>query len=49
MKYSVTPVCLSGHGPTAANPLLQVCRCGPGRQDILIDCCGQCHVVSICR
>jgi len=22
-------VCLSQHGPTAANPLLQVCCCGP--------------------
>jgi len=33
------PVCLSQHGPTAANPLLQVSCCGPGRQDILINCC----------
>jgi len=27
-------VCLSQHGPTSANPLLQVCCCGPGGQDI---------------
>ena len=27
------------HGPTAANPLLQVCCCGPGGQEIWIDCC----------
>jgi len=25
--------------PTAANPLLQVCCCGPGGQEISIDCC----------
>jgi len=31
--------CLSQHGPTAANPLLQVCCCGPGSQEISIDCC----------
>ena len=27
------------HGPTAANPLLQVCCCELGGQEILIDCC----------
>ena len=27
-------VCLSQHGPTAANPLLQVCSCGSGWQKI---------------
>jgi len=32
-------VCLSQYGPTAASPLLQVCCCGPGGQEILIDCC----------
>ena len=31
--------CLSEHVPTAANPLVQVCCCGPGRQEISIDCC----------
>ena len=32
-------VYLSQHGPTAADPLLQVCcSCGPGRQEISIDC-----------
>ena len=31
-------VCLSQHGPTAANPLLQVCCCGLGGQEISIDC-----------
>jgi len=29
-------ICLSQHGPIAANPLLQVCCCGPGRQDRLL-------------
>jgi len=32
-------VCLSQHGPTAANPLLQVCCCEPGRQEMSIDRC----------
>ena len=33
-------VCLSQHGPTAANPPLQVCCCGPGGgQEESIDCC----------
>ena len=45
--------CLSQHGPTAVNPLLQVCCCGPGRQEILITAgvgkCRQCHIVSIHR
>ena len=27
--------------PTARNPLLQVCCCGPGGQEILIDCCSR--------
>jgi len=31
-------VCLSQHEPTAANPLLEVCCCGPGGQEILIYC-----------
>jgi len=26
-------------GPTAANPVLQVCCCVPGGQEISIDCC----------
>jgi len=30
-------ICLSG--PTVENPLLQVCCCGPGGHEILIDCC----------
>ena len=30
---------LSQHEPTAANPLLQVCCCGPGRQEISIHRC----------
>jgi len=30
---------LSQDGPTAASPLVQVCCCGPGWQDISIDCC----------
>ena len=33
------PICLSQHDPTAANPLLQVCCCGPSRQQISIDFC----------
>ena len=34
--------CLSQHGPTAANPLLQVCCCGPGRQEIAArPCCAR--------
>ena len=38
-RYSDRPsVSLSNHGPTAANPLLQVCSCGlAGRRSI--DCC----------
>ena len=32
-------VCLSQHGPTAANPLLHVCCCGPSGQEISVDCC----------
>jgi len=31
-------------------PLLQVCCCGPGGQEIVMDCCssgGQCRVVSV--
>jgi len=46
-------ICLSQHGLTAANPLLQVCCCWPGKHEISIDCggsgneCGQCHVVSV--
>ena len=31
-------VCLSCCGPAAANPLLRVCCCGPGGQEISIDC-----------
>jgi len=45
-------VCLSQHGRTAANPLLEVCCCGPGGQEISISaaaaCSGRCHVVNIC-
>ena len=42
-------VCLSQHGPTTANPLLQVCCCGPGHQKISTDCrfAGHCHIVAI--
>jgi len=41
-------VCLSQHGPTAANPLLQVCCCGPGRQETSIDrCSSRCTVDAI--
>ena len=36
---SVLSVCLSQHESTAANPLLQVCCCGPSEQEISIDCC----------
>jgi len=48
------------HGPTAANPLQQVCCCGHGGQEISIDSarrrlaaatageCRQCNVVSLC-
>jgi len=32
-------VCLSQYGPTAANPMVHVCCCGPGRHEISIDCC----------
>ena len=32
-RYGVRPF---QHGPKAANPLLQVCCCGPGRQEISI-------------
>jgi len=40
VTVSVRPsVCLSQHGPTAANPPLQVCCCGPGGQAMWIDCC----------
>ena len=48
-------VCLSQHGPSAANPLLQVSYCGSGRQVIrsiaaaAAGKCGQCHVVSVRR
>ena len=39
-RYGVRPsVCVSQQGPTAANPLLDVCCCGPGGQEISIDCC----------
>ena len=31
--------CLFQHGPTAANPRLQVCCCGSGGLEITIDCC----------
>jgi len=31
------PVSLSQHGPTAANPLLQVSCCGSGGQDMFIN------------
>ena len=38
-RYGVRPsVCLSQHGPTAANPLLQVCWCRLGGQEMSIDC-----------
>jgi len=47
-------VCLSQHGATAANPLLQVCYCSHGGREILIITaaaavgeCGQYHVVSV--
>ena len=36
---SILSVCLCQHGPTAANLLLQVCCCGPGGQEILINGC----------
>ena len=39
-------ICLSRHGLTAANPLLHVCCCGPGRQEILISCCPACSSSS---
>jgi len=48
-------VCLPQHGPSAANPLLQVSYCGPGRQEIrsiaagAAGKCGQWHVVSVRR
>ena len=32
-------VCLSQRGVTAANPLLQVCCCRPGEEEISIGCC----------
>ena len=42
-KVSVTvrcpSICLSQHEPTAANPLLQVCCCVPGGQEISTYCC----------
>ena len=48
-------VCLQ-HGPTTADPLLQVCCCGPGGQEISIDCCqargcsgGRIRAVSRCQ
>jgi len=51
--HGVRPsVCLSQHGPTAANPLLQVCCCEPGGQAISIDCCssgGQMRAVPRCQ
>jgi len=37
---------LSQHGHTAANPLLQVCCSGPGRQEISIDCMQACTTHS---
>jgi len=38
-RYGVRPsVCVSQQGPTAANPLLDVRCCGPGGQEISIDC-----------
>ena len=41
-------VCLSQHGPTAANPLLQVCCCRPGGQETSIDrCSSRCTVDAI--
>jgi len=45
-------VCLSQHGPTTANPQLQVCCRGHGGPEISIAAaatgeCGQCHVVSV--
>jgi len=46
-------VCLFQHGPTAANPLLQVCCCGPGGQEISTDCCssggGRMRAVPRCQ
>ena len=45
-------VCLSQHEPTAANPLLQVCCCGPGGQEISIDWCssgGRIEAVPRCQ
>jgi len=39
-QYGVRPsICLSQHGPTAANPLRQVCFCGSCGQETSIDCC----------
>jgi len=49
---------LSQHGPTAANPLLQVCCCRPeatdcctagAQQQRAAGECGQCHVVGVCK
>jgi len=39
-RYGVRPVRLSARfvSPIAANPMLQVCYCGPGGQEISIDC-----------
>jgi len=42
MVYVRPSVCLSQHGPTAANALLQVCYCAPNGQEISIDCCSGC-------
>jgi len=43
-------VCLSQHGSTAANQMLQVCCCGPGRQQqSAASECGQCYIVSVRR
>jgi len=39
-RYGVRPsVCSSQYGPTAANPLLHVCCCRLGGQEISIACC----------
>jgi len=38
-RSACSSVCMSQHGPTAADPLLKVCCRGPGRREISIDCC----------
>ena len=35
----VRPSVCPSMGPRAANPLLQVCCCGPSQQEMSIDCC----------